>query len=121
MSVQLHELSLRYPGGPVVIDRLSTRIEAGEFVAVLGASGCGKSSLLNIIAGLQPPTAGWVEVPADGAAFMFQDANLLPWLNAAQNVELALKLAGSRRTSGDRTRTGCLNWCSWARRAAQTP
>lgn len=94
MSVQLHELSLRYPGGPVVIDRLSTRIEAGEFVAVLGASGCGKSSLLNIIAGLQPPTAGWVEVPADGAAFMFQDANLLPWLNAAQNVELALKLAG---------------------------
>lgn len=103
MSVELHELSLRYPEGPTVIDRLSTRIEAGEFVAVLGASGCGKSSLLNIIAGLLQPSDGWVEVPADGAAFMFQDANLLPWLTAAQNVELPLKLAGveldERRTA----------------------
>ncbi|GAB3619446.1 ABC transporter ATP-binding protein [Glutamicibacter sp. PS] len=94
MSVELHEVSLRYADGPLVIDSLSASIESGEFVAVLGASGCGKSSLLNIIAGLLPPSAGWLEVPDDRAAFMFQDANLLPWLSAGDNVELALKLAG---------------------------
>jgi len=94
VSIELHEVQLRYPGTPLVIDSMSTRIEDGEFVAVLGASGCGKSSLLNLIAGLLPPTGGWLEVPGDGAAFMFQDANLLPWLSAAQNIELALKLGG---------------------------
>ncbi|MCW4464661.1 ABC transporter ATP-binding protein [Glutamicibacter sp. MNS18] len=94
MSVELHEVSLRYPGTDLVIDRLSTRIDQGEFIAVLGASGCGKSSLLNMIAGLLQPSDGWLDVPADGAAFMFQDANLLPWLSAAQNIELALKLGG---------------------------
>lgn len=94
MGVQLNEVSLSYPGTGLVIDRLSARIEEGEFIAVLGASGCGKSSLLNLIAGLLAPTEGWLDVPDDGAAFMFQDSNLLPWLSAGRNVELALKLAG---------------------------
>lgn len=94
MGVQLNEVSLSYPGTGLVIDRLSARIEDGEFIAVLGASGCGKSSLLNLIAGLLAPTEGWLDVPDDGAAFMFQDSNLLPWLSAGRNVELALKLAG---------------------------
>lgn len=94
MGVLLNEVSLSYPGTGLVIDRLSAEIEDGEFIAVLGASGCGKSSLLNMIAGLLAPSSGWLEVPEDGAAFMFQDANLLPWLTASQNVDLALKLAG---------------------------
>ncbi|GAA1414453.1 ABC transporter ATP-binding protein [Glutamicibacter uratoxydans] len=93
MGVLLHEVSLSYPGTGLVIDRMSAEIEDGEFIAVLGASGCGKSSLLNIISGLLAPSAGWLEVPEDGAAFMFQDSNLLPWLSAGANVELALKLA----------------------------
>ena len=94
MGVLLNEVSLSYPGTGLVIDRLSAQIEDGEFIAVLGASGCGKSSLLNLIAGLLAPTGGWLEVPDDGAAFMFQDSNLLPWLTAGENVDLALKLAG---------------------------
>ncbi|MFY9678423.1 ABC transporter ATP-binding protein [Glutamicibacter protophormiae] len=94
MGVLLNEVSLSYPGTGLVIDRLSAQIEDGEFIAVLGASGCGKSSLLNLIAGLLAPTDGWLEVPDDGAAFMFQDSNLLPWLTAGENVDLALKLAG---------------------------
>lgn len=94
MGVLLNEVSLSYPGTGLVIDSLSAEIEDGEFIAVLGASGCGKSSLLNMIAGLLAPTSGWLEVPEDGAAFMFQDANLLPWLTASENVDLALKLAG---------------------------
>ena len=94
MGVLINEVSLSYPGTGLVIDRLSTEIDDGEFIAVLGASGCGKSSLLNMIAGLLAPSSGWLEVPHDGAAFMFQDSNLLPWLTAGQNVDLALKLAG---------------------------
>lgn len=94
MGVELHEVSLSYPGTDLVIDSLTAQIDDGEFVAVLGASGCGKSSLLNMIAGLLQPTSGWLEVPQDGAAFMFQDANLLPWLSAADNISLALKLGG---------------------------
>jgi NitT/TauT family transport system ATP-binding protein len=68
----------------------------GEFVAVVGHSGCGKSTLLSILAGLAEPTAG--AVAADGrVALMFQDATLLPWLTAAGNIELALKLRGVPR------------------------
>lgn len=93
MSIELNDLSLTYGEDEQVLDGISTHIHDGEFVAVLGASGCGKSSLLNVIAGLLPPSSGWLQVPDDGAAFMFQDANLLPWLTAAGNIELALKLS----------------------------
>ena len=46
------------------------------------------------MAGLEGPTSGALEVPSDGAAFMFQDAALFPWLTARENIELALKLRG---------------------------
>ncbi len=71
-------------------------VQPGEFVTVVGHSGCGKTTLLNIVAGLDTPTTGSVE--ANGTtALMFQDATLLPWLTARQNVELALKLRGVPR------------------------
>lgn len=68
-------------------------VNDGEFVTVVGASGCGKSSLLNLIAGLDRPSSGEITV-AHKTALMFQDATLLPWLTARGNVELALKLNG---------------------------
>lgn len=71
-------------------------VRQGEFVTVVGASGCGKTTLLNIVAGLDEPTAGTVEV-AGRTALMFQDPTLLPWLTAGRNVELALKLRGVPR------------------------
>lgn len=71
-------------------------VAAGEFLTVVGASGCGKSTMLNLIAGLDQATAGELDVRAK-VAFMFQDATLLPWLTARQNVELALKLRGVAR------------------------
>src|SRR4051812_41846811 len=76
------------------LDRVSLTVDRGEFVCVLGASGCGKSTMLNIIAGLDRPTAGTLEVAAERPALMFQESALFPWLTAQGNVELALKLGG---------------------------
>jgi len=106
MPVLLENLGKTFDDGAPVLEGVNASIGAGEFVALLGASGCGKSTLLNIIAGLEAPTAGALEVPSDGAAFMFQDAALFPWLTARENVELALTLRGvgkaeRRRTAGE--------------------
>ncbi len=97
VAVELLGLGKRFGAAPPVLDGVNLTIRPGEFVALLGASGCGKSTLLNLIAGLETPTAGSLEIPAEGAAFMFQDAALYPWLSAKGNVELALKLRGVGR------------------------
>jgi len=89
----------------VALDGVDLRVATGEFVCLLGASGCGKSTLLNVVAGLEAPTSGTVAVGAARPAVMFQEAALMPWLTAARNVELALRLAGvgraQRRTKAE--------------------
>ena len=75
-----------------VLDEIDLDVSAGELVCVLGASGCGKSTLLSLIAGLERPSAGRISVDGGHAALMFQESALFPWLTAAGNVELALRL-----------------------------
>jgi NitT/TauT family transport system ATP-binding protein len=96
-AVRIEGVSKRFGAGPVVLDDVSLDIAPGEFVCLLGASGCGKSTLLNLIADLDKPTAGRIETPAEGAAVMFQESALMPWLTARRNVELALRLRGVPR------------------------
>jgi NitT/TauT family transport system ATP-binding protein len=69
----------------------------GEFVCLIGASGCGKSTILNLVAGLDAPTTGTVDVHGR-TALMFQEAALFPWLTVAANVELPMRLAGVAKT-----------------------
>ncbi|HKU36156.1 ABC transporter ATP-binding protein [Paenarthrobacter sp. NPDC089714] len=102
MPVVLENLGKRFGDGAPVLDDVNATIGQGEFVALLGASGCGKSTLLNIIAGLEHPTSGALEVPSDGAAFMFQDSALFPWLTARGNIELALQLADKSSSKASR-------------------
>jgi len=82
---------------------VSFEVAAGEFVAVVGASGCGKSSLLRLIAGLESPSGGDVlqggqpvRGPGRDRAMVFQDYSLYPWLTVAQNVAFSRGLSANR-------------------------
>ncbi len=77
---------------------VSLKIEKGEFVSLIGHSGCGKSTVLNVVAGLYQASKGGVVLngkevnePGPERAVVFQNHSLLPWLSAYQNVELAVK------------------------------
>ena len=90
------------------LDRVSIDIETGEFLCLVGASGCGKTTLLNLIAGLDQPSAGTIECPGGEASLMFQEPALFPWLTAARNVELALRLRGVQKEERVATAAGLL-------------
>ncbi|NSW86075.1 MAG: ABC transporter ATP-binding protein [Syntrophobacteraceae bacterium] len=82
----------------VVLHDINLRIEAGEFVSILGHSGCGKSTLLKIIAGFFKPAAGEVRIdgrkvdgPRPDHVFVFQEGALFPWLTIGENVAMALR------------------------------
>jgi len=96
VAVQLSGVSKSFgrEAGPV-LDDINLQVAAGELLCILGASGCGKSTLLNLISGLDKPTAGRIELADGHAALMFQESALFPWLTAAGNVELALRLRKS--------------------------
>ncbi|WP_119968488.1 ABC transporter ATP-binding protein [Shewanella japonica] len=87
------------PNGPFkALKEVNLKINKGEFVSLIGHSGCGKSTVLNIVAGLYQATQGGVilnsaEVtePGPERAVVFQNHSLLPWLTSYQNVELAVK------------------------------
>lgn len=95
------------PNGPFrALEGVNLNIKRGEFVSLIGHSGCGKSTVLNIIAGLNQVTHGGVilngkEVnqPGPERAVVFQNHSLLPWLTAYENVELAVKQVFGKQKS----------------------
>ena len=92
----------RFAGGVEALRDTSLRLTEGDFVALLGPSGCGKSTLLRLIAGLDQPDDGaltWDGGPpaAGDIGYVFQDATLLPWATAEDNVFLPLRLRGQGR------------------------
>jgi nitrate/nitrite transport system ATP-binding protein len=93
------------PAGPfVAVKDVNAQIAGGEFVAILGHSGCGKSTVLSILAGLDRATFGGVIIdgkevtdPGPERAIVFQAPCLLPWLTARENVRLAAAHGQRRR------------------------
>jgi nitrate/nitrite transport system ATP-binding protein len=85
-------------GGFTALKEVDLQIDKGEFISLIGHSGCGKSTVLNIVAGLYQATKGGillknkeVNEPGPERAVVFQNHSLLPWLTSYQNVELAVK------------------------------
>mgnify|MGYP000158443786 CR=1 FL=1 len=98
------------PNGPfTALKDVSLKIREGEFVSLIGHSGCGKSTVLNVVAGLHQATSGGVilngkevKEPGPERAVVFQNHSLLPWLSAYENVELAVKqVFGSDKTKAE--------------------
>jgi putative hydroxymethylpyrimidine transport system ATP-binding protein len=97
-NVSLHGATLRY-GSALLFENLTLNLLAGQTTCLLGPSGVGKSSLLRLIAGLEPLTAptiftGPEDTPGKNIAYMAQQDLLLPWLSALENVLLGSRLRG---------------------------
>jgi putative ABC transport system ATP-binding protein len=109
------DLTRRFGEGPAAVDALagvSVSFRPGEFAAIMGPSGSGKSTLMHVLAGLDRPTTGSVQIDGtelaglddarltqlrrDKIGFIFQAFNLLPVLTAEENVVLPLSIAGRR-------------------------
>ena len=126
--VEFQEVSKRFGGGPLVLDRISFAARPGEFISLIGPSGCGKSTLLRLIAGLSPVSSGSLNVDGvtpDAAAaelaFVFQEPTLLPWLTVARNVELAPRLRGISAAARSATRQRVLELVRLGTRADAYP
>ena len=117
--VAANDITRRYGEGDTAVDALrgvSVDIEAGKLTAVMGPSGSGKSTLMHILAGLDKPTSGTVQIAGTEITtlgdtdltklrrrhigFVFQFFNLLPMLNAKENVLLPLTIAGEKPEDG---------------------
>jgi nitrate/nitrite transport system ATP-binding protein len=99
--LSIENLTQRYPDGQggmmTVFENATFGVEKGEFVVILGHSGCGKSTIMNILAGLAEPTSGVVTMdgrevsgPSLDRGVVFQNYSLLPWLSTLKNVSFGV-------------------------------
>lgn len=98
---ELYNLTKSYPspqGPAVIVQDFNLQLAAGEFVTLIGHSGCGKSTVLSMVAGLNPVTAGGIilagrelDGPGPDRGVVFQSPSLLPWMTARENVRLAVE------------------------------
>ncbi|APD88834.1 bacitracin ABC transporter ATP-binding protein [Alteromonas mediterranea] len=109
--LELEQVGIDFPTpkGPfTALQDVNLKIAKGEFVSLIGHSGCGKSTVLNIVAGLHQATTGGVildgaevKQPGPERAVVFQNHSLLPWLSVYRNVELAVKSTMRGKSKGE--------------------
>jgi nitrate ABC transporter ATP-binding subunit len=104
----LHEVAKSFDGIAAIRD-VDLAIRRGEFVSIIGHSGCGKSTIINLIAGLEHPTAGTItldgrriEGPGPDRGMVFQHHSLFPWLTVFDNVLVAVDSVYSSRRKAER-------------------
>lgn len=115
-AIELHGVTKRFltPSGTVftALHDLDMTIQPGEFCAVVGPTGCGKSTTLGLVSGLEPPSEGTVEVYgkrvdgiADGIGYVFQSDAVFPWKTVLDNVAAGPRYRGvGQREARDRAR-----------------
>jgi len=107
--LSLSRVDMSFPGN-LVLKGIDLDVRRGEYISLIGHSGCGKSTVLNIVAGLLKATSGGVlldgrevDAPGPDRAVVFQNHSLLPWLTVLQNVELAVdKIFRGTRSAAER-------------------
>lgn len=114
--IELSDVTVRYGGNMIALDKTSLHIDKGDFVALVGPSGCGKSTILKLVAGLLEPTEGAAivggrEVGAIGShrkrlGLAFQNPTMLPWLSILDNVMIPLKIVEPFRQDYRRKKNG---------------
>ncbi len=117
--IEVHGVGLNYSPRlgqtpRLALEDVTFSLQAGEVLAVLGRSGCGKTSLLSLVAGLLLPTRGKIlfegtpiREPSRSRVMMFQSHDLFPWKTAVENIEFALRARG---VSGSTLRADALGW-----------
>jgi NitT/TauT family transport system ATP-binding protein len=97
--IQLNSVTFAYPHAAPIFEDFSLTVSGGETWAILGSSGCGKTSLLYLLSGLHQPTRGQISIegetlkrPRPRSGLILQDYGLLPWSTVRQNVELGLRV-----------------------------
>jgi sulfonate transport system ATP-binding protein len=95
--LKLDALCKTYPNGTHALEAVTLDLAAGEIVALVGGSGCGKTTMLRMVSGLEHPSRGTVSVdgerisaPHEAVGIIFQEPRLLPWLTVAQNIGFGL-------------------------------
>ena len=130
MTLQLRAINKSF-GKRQVLDHLDLEVANGECVALLGASGCGKSTALRLIAGLDQPDRGsiringaeMVDIPAEQrrVGMVFQSYALFPHLNVWENLELGLRMRGGSASSRNERIRGVLDVLQLSEQARQRP
>ncbi|HCF27792.1 MAG TPA: bacitracin ABC transporter ATP-binding protein [Cyanobacteria bacterium UBA11049] len=108
----IEEVSKVYPsktGASTVLDRVNLTVYEGEFICLIGHSGCGKTTLLNMVSGFNQPTSGEVRLqtkrvtePGPDRMMVFQNYSLLPWMTAFDNVYLAIDAVYQNKSKADK-------------------
>lgn len=100
--VRLINVAKTFPNGTRALDGLDLSVFQNDFLCILGASGCGKSTILRLLAGLEQPSNGsieWHEENGSGSLSMvLQEATLLPWASVFDNVWMPLRMRGHSKT-----------------------
>lgn len=111
--IHTHDLTFGYPQHPSIFQSFDWTVERGETWSIIGSSGCGKTSLLYLLAGLLKPTSGDILIegeaitrPRPGTGLILQDYGLLPWSTVKQNAELGLRVRNFYGADGKHTPQG---------------